>query len=268
MWASHLVHKGNCCHKGLQVISPQLPGPYPRWAKVTLFLKGVFNSRPPTSRYSSTGYVLLYLRSLTDNTSLPLTLLAYKLAMLMTFSNADHCSDLAPLDIRYRSFKVNGVNFIIPGQTKTRRTGPPKKLSMSLSLTLPCTASAWESMNNRQEFFVLEKKGQQIFITVRKSHRFKPATIGHWLKRIMTLCGDWYRDFFSPFYKRSNYLKGKGSRCLCPRHLESCRLELSIHNQEILYISDQSTPQSLVEQFWGAYSPSHPRSWWATNDIM
>ena len=97
---------------------------------VTRFLKGVFNSRPPALRYSSTwdvNIVLSYLRSLPDNTSLPLTLLTYKLAMLMALSNADRCSDLAALDLGFRSFQANGVKFIIPGLTKTRKTGTPKE---------------------------------------------------------------------------------------------------------------------------------------------
>lgn len=97
---------------------------------VTRFLKGVFNSRPAAPRYSSTwdvNIVLSYLGSLPDNTSLPLTLLTYKLAMLKALSNADRCSDLAALDLGFRSFQANGVKFIIPGLTKTRKTGPPKE---------------------------------------------------------------------------------------------------------------------------------------------
>lgn len=76
---------------------------------VTRFLMGVFNSRPPAPRYSSTwdvNIVLSYLGSLPDNTSLPLTLLTYKLAMLMALSNADRCSDLAALDLGFRSFQA------------------------------------------------------------------------------------------------------------------------------------------------------------------
>ena len=98
---------------------------------VTRFMKGVFNSRPPAPRYSSTwdvNIVLSYLRSLPDNTSLPLTLLTYKLAMLMALSNADRCSDLAALDLGFRSFQANG------------RQGHLRRLSMLLSQNLHCSA--------------------------------------------------------------------------------------------------------------------------------
>ena len=80
---------------------------------VTRFLKGVFNSSPPAPCYSSTwdvNIVFSYLRSLPDNTFLPLTLLTYKLAMLMALSNADCCSDLAALDLRFQSLSVNRLS--------------------------------------------------------------------------------------------------------------------------------------------------------------
>ena len=51
--------------------------------------------------------------------------LFHKLAMLMALANADRCSDLAALDLDHRTFQGSGVRFIIPGLTKTRRSGPP-----------------------------------------------------------------------------------------------------------------------------------------------
>ena len=95
---------------------------------VSRFLKGVFNCRPPVPKYSCTwdvDIVLSYLKDLPDNESLPFQLLSHKVAMLMALSNADRCSDLAALDLRYRFSQANGEKFIIPGLTKTRRTGPP-----------------------------------------------------------------------------------------------------------------------------------------------
>ena len=48
--------------------------------------------------------------------------------MLMALSNADRCSELASLDLRFRSHLREGVKFVIPGLTKTRRSGPPKEV--------------------------------------------------------------------------------------------------------------------------------------------
>jgi len=88
---------------------------------VTRFFQGMFNSRPPAPRYSSTC-VLSYLKS-----PLPLTLLSYKLAVLFALANADRSSDLAALDLRFLTYQENGDTFIIPGLTKTQRSGPPKE---------------------------------------------------------------------------------------------------------------------------------------------
>ena len=93
------------------------------------FFKGIFNSRPPAPRYSETwdvNRVLLYIRNLPDNDHLSLQSLTHKLAMLFALSNADR-SRLASLDLRFRSVTREGVKFVIPGLTKTRRGGPPKK---------------------------------------------------------------------------------------------------------------------------------------------
>ena len=95
---------------------------------VTRFLKGVFNSRPPAPKYVATwdvDKVLLYIKNLPNNKELSFTLLSHKLAMLMALANADRCSDLAALDLDFRTFQQNGVRFMIPGLMKTRRSGPP-----------------------------------------------------------------------------------------------------------------------------------------------
>ena len=164
---------------------------------VTRFLKGVFNSRPPAPRYSSTwdvNIVLSYLGSLPDNTSLPLTLLTYKLAMLMALSNADRCSDLAALDLGFRSFQANGVKFIIPGLTKTRKTGPPKEAFYASLPESPLLCPVRCLREYEQQTRILRSgEGRTtglLFLAVRRPHRpVKLATVGHWLKRIMTLSG-------------------------------------------------------------------------------
>ena len=91
---------------------------------VTRFLKGVFNCRPPALKYSFTWKVDTVL-ALPDNDSLSLQQLSHKLVMLMALANADRCSDLAALDLRYRCAQGNGEKFIIPGLTKSRHSGPP-----------------------------------------------------------------------------------------------------------------------------------------------
>ena len=95
---------------------------------VTRMLKGIFNSPPPAPRYTSTwdvDMVLSYLESSPVNSQLPLQTLAHKVAMLFALANTDRCSNLAALHLNHHTYQVNGVQFIIPGLTKSRRRGPP-----------------------------------------------------------------------------------------------------------------------------------------------
>ena len=88
------------------------------------FLKGVYNTRPTSPRYSSTwdvDVILSYLSSLPDNENLSFQILAHKVAMLMVLSNADRCSDLASLDLNFRSQKKGGGGIHHP---RSRRSGP------------------------------------------------------------------------------------------------------------------------------------------------
>ena len=78
----------------------------------TRFLKGILNSHPPAPRYTTAldvDMVLVYIHNLPENSQLSLTILTHKLAMLMALSNADRCSELASLDLRYRSNLGDGV---------------------------------------------------------------------------------------------------------------------------------------------------------------
>ena len=68
--------------------------------------------------------VLQYIRRLPRNEELSFQSLSHKLAMLMALTNADRSSDLAALDLDYVRPQINGITFIIPGLTKTRRSGP------------------------------------------------------------------------------------------------------------------------------------------------
>ena len=59
---------------------------------VSRFMKGIFNSNPPTPRYSATwdvDIVLKYFSSLPENMVLPLTALTHKLAMLLVEENSE-----------------------------------------------------------------------------------------------------------------------------------------------------------------------------------
>ena len=162
---------------------------------VTRFVRGVFNSRPPAPHYTSTwdvDVVLIFLNREPPNDRLSFQALSHKVAMLMALANADRCSDLAALDLRYRSFQVDGVKFIITGLTKTRRSGPPLEAfypSFNSNPTL-CPVRALQEYERRSESLRRAGSTRPLFISVRKPHLpVKPCTIGKWLQRVMTDAG-------------------------------------------------------------------------------
>jgi hypothetical protein len=104
----------------------------------TLFLKRIFNSRPPAPRYTTTwdvDKVLVCVHNLPENGQLSLTTLTHNLAMLMALTNADRCSELASLDLSYRSYLRDGVKFVIPGQSTLR---PPPGARVKTEMMFSC----------------------------------------------------------------------------------------------------------------------------------
>lgn len=162
---------------------------------VTRMLKGIFNSRPPKPRYTSTwdvDFVLSYYESSPENSQLSLQTLAHKVAMLFALANADRCSDLAALDLNHRTYQVNGVKFIIPGLTKSRRRGPPIEAFYPSFPESPklCPVQALREYEKRSEKLRQTESENPLFISVRKPYApVKTCTIGNWLKRVMSASG-------------------------------------------------------------------------------
>jgi len=160
---------------------------------VSRLLKGVFNSRPPAPRYSSTwdvSIVLTYFENSPDNNDLSFQDLTHKIAMLMALSNADRSSDLAALDLNHRTYQTDGVKFIIPGLIKSRRNGPPIEAFYPSFRESPklCPVQALREYEARSRKMRQAGAASPLFISVRKPYApVKPCTIGRWLKRVMTL---------------------------------------------------------------------------------
>ena len=164
---------------------------------VSRFLKGVFNQRPPTPKYGATwdvDIVLQYFRTMPKNEDLSFQTLSHKLAMLLALANADRCSDLAALDLDYVRPQINGIKFIIPGLTKTRRSGPPLEAFYPYFTEEPqlCPVKTFEHYQERSQKLRTSKQGTRnpLFVSVRKPYKpVKAATIGHWLKKVMKDAG-------------------------------------------------------------------------------
>ena len=97
---------------------------------VKQLFKGVYNSRLPQPRYLHTWDVSVMLRHTTElgeNKDLPLKRLSMKLAMLMTLASASRVSELQALDLRFRQYKPDGVEFKLASLTKKHQVGASLK---------------------------------------------------------------------------------------------------------------------------------------------
>ncbi len=89
---------------------------------VVRLLKGVQNLRPALPRYQhswNVDIVLNYLRTLPGNKELSLKLLTQKLAVLLALTAPKRSSELQLLDLRFMRILPEGVEFKLPGLTKT-----------------------------------------------------------------------------------------------------------------------------------------------------
>ena len=103
-------------------------GSYPL---VSQLLKGVFNLRPPETKYSCTwdvSRVLDFIKSLGPNEALDLKI-SFKLVMLLGLTAPDRSSYLVKRDLRFRTFHPEGVSFKQAGLSKTSRPGDLPKIS-------------------------------------------------------------------------------------------------------------------------------------------
>jgi len=97
---------------------------------VSRLLKGIYNTRPPQPRYSTTwnvDVVIRYLQSLGENNTLPLKTLTQRLALLMALVGANRVSELQALELRYCIYRPEGVSFRLPTLGKKRKAGDPPK---------------------------------------------------------------------------------------------------------------------------------------------
>ena len=162
---------------------------------VSRFMQGVFNSRPPCPKYSSTwdvDRVINYLHSLGPSENLSLKNLSMKLVVLMAFASANRSSDLHALDIKFRRYTPEGVIFILPSLTKTRRSGPPKEsFYCRFEDEILCPVHTLQTYEKCTANLRLKESSEnRLFISFRKPHKAVcSSSIARWMKSVLTSAG-------------------------------------------------------------------------------
>ena len=112
----------------------------------------------------------------------------------MALIDASRTSELQALDIRFRTYKPNGVSFKLASLTKKRTPGlPPKELLFGAypadqRLCVVLCLRHYEKVT--QEFRNLDGQANPLFISYTKPH--KPVTsqrLAHWIKDLLGEAG-------------------------------------------------------------------------------
>ena len=161
---------------------------------VIKFMKGVFNLRPPRSRYTEiwdVSKVLSYIKTMQDDEVLTLKLLTLKLTMLVALTQASRTQSLHLLSIE--NLRKGSDSYVLQYNDMLKQCRPGRSIPVvHLKLYLPdrriCVFRTLTEYLRRTES--LRKDCKLLFISFRKPHgEVGTSTISRWLRTIMTLAG-------------------------------------------------------------------------------
>ena len=163
---------------------------------VVRLLKGVLNLRPAMSRYQSSwdvSLVLDYFRAQPENNDLPLKTLSRKLAMLLALTAPKRSSELQLLDTRFMRLHPEGVEFQLPGLTKTSSEISSVFFARFEQDHNLCVLRCLQAYLEKTRVFrpiLAPTQPNQLLISYRRPHApVKSCTIARWIKSVLSKAG-------------------------------------------------------------------------------
>ncbi|XP_057299263.1 uncharacterized protein LOC130629901 [Hydractinia symbiolongicarpus] len=162
---------------------------------ISRFIKGVFNIRPSTPKYSliwDTNVLLTYLKFLSPNKDLSFKDINIKLACLLTILAGQRVHSVHNISVPYIDLTDDVMLCHLPGLLKTTR---PKKTDRTLMYRafpsdpdlcpLQCTKAY---LSKREQ--LISKEIATLFVTFGKPHHAASKdTLSRWIKSAMTSAG-------------------------------------------------------------------------------
>ncbi len=161
---------------------------------ITRLIKGVFNTRPPLPKYTSTWNVQTVLDHITSrgaNNGLSLKELTLKTVMLLSLTRPSRSADLAQLEVGAMHPHPEGVSFTPTHLSKQSRQGRPLQDFFFPSFEqnpLLCPVATLQAYLERTK----NCRGQvtKVLIGTIKPHKaVAPSTIARWLKTMLECAG-------------------------------------------------------------------------------
>ena len=163
---------------------------------VCRLLKGSYNQKPPTPRYShfwDVGVVLRFLKQLGTNPSLSLKWISIKTAMLMALTRPSRSADLSKLDMRFRTYTANGVIFQPTHLSKQSRSSKPIReffFPFYVADVDICPVRALQSYEERTLSFREKNTKSTLFLSwIGKHDPVSSSTIARWLRMCLQEAG-------------------------------------------------------------------------------
>ena len=168
--------------------------PFGQLPIVKRFMKGIFESRPPLPRYSSTWNVknvFNYIRSQDDVPLLTLKVLSHRVAFLLALLSGQRCQTISKLSLDNMIIDANKITFIITEKLKHTRPGAHQKPLIYLAYASDKKLCI---VTHLQEYFkrtsALRGENKQLLISFIKPHKpISTETTSHWIKNFMSLAG-------------------------------------------------------------------------------
>ena len=219
---------------------------------VTQLLKGIFNSRPPQSRYSGTwvvGKVVSCMDSLGPNNLLSLKVLSQKLGVLLGLTSLERVSEIVAHDLRFRRFLPEGVVFDLPDLTKKSRFQNSLKTSFHASFPSNpklCVVNCLHEYGKRTKNFRPlpdESKPNKLLLSYIRPHKpISSETLSRWVVAFLSESGV-DTDIF-----KAHSVRGAAS---------SAAMNVGVSLKDILNLADWSQNSTFVRFYYRpAFNPN------------
>jgi len=153
--------------------------------QICQLMAGIYNSRPPTPRYSNTWNpdgVLEYFKS---TPALDLLQLSKKLVTLLALTTLRRCSELASISLNSISFSSRGISFILLKPLKAQHSGPTKTITVgewSTDIRICPVATMKECIAISKPLRTVSNADRLFFTTTKPHIPVSSATVGRWIK--------------------------------------------------------------------------------------
>ena len=159
---------------------------------VTRYMKGVFNSRTPTPKYSDTwdvNIVLDFIKEWQVLPTLPLKHVTYKLVMLLALTTGQRCQTLASLDTQSMTKTDEQFVFHLTDHMKQNRPGNIFSTVYVRRYHNPelCVYRTLEHYLERTS--KLRSSSKLLVSSVKPHSGVTTSTIGRWIKTLLSLSG-------------------------------------------------------------------------------